>query len=75
LLSDALNFAISINFKLKIEPKNVLSFETLMKEESSVALELICLTSKSRKEVCMVLKSLISFLKKYQEKKFIIFDL
>jgi hypothetical protein len=39
LLSDALNFSISINLKLKAKPENVPSFETLMKE-SSVGVDL-----------------------------------
>ncbi len=69
LLSDTLDFAISINLKLEAEPKNVPYFETLMKEEFSVVLELICLTSKSKKEVCIVLDSFLSFLTKYKEKK------
>jgi hypothetical protein len=51
--------------KLKVKHENALSFQTLMEEDSSI----ICLTSNIRKEVCMVLNSFISFLKKYEEKK------
>jgi hypothetical protein len=68
LLSDAFHFAISMSFKLR-EPKNAPSFQTLMEEDLNVVLELICLTSNIRKEVCEVLDSFISFLKKIDEKK------
>jgi hypothetical protein len=68
LLSDAFHFAISMTFKLR-EPKNAPSFQTLMKEDSNVALEFICLTSNIRKEVCEGLDSFLSFLKKFDERK------
>jgi hypothetical protein len=38
LLSDAFNFTISISFKLKKELENAPSFQTLIEEDSSVAL-------------------------------------
>jgi hypothetical protein len=40
-----------------------------MEEDSSVALELICLASNIRKEVCGVLDNFLSFLKKFDERK------
>ncbi len=42
MLNDALNSTISITLKLRAQPKNAPSFQTLMEEDSSVALELIC---------------------------------
>jgi hypothetical protein len=50
LLSDALHFAISMNFKLK-KPKNAPSFQTLMEKDFGVALEFICLASNIKKKV------------------------
>jgi hypothetical protein len=72
LLSDAFNFAIFINLKLKVKHENALSFQTLMEEDFSMALELICLASNIKKEACMVLNSFLSFLKKYEKKELII---
>ncbi len=69
LLSDALHLTISMSLKLKEKPKNAPSFQTLMEEDSSVALELICLASNIRKEVCGVLNNFLSFLKKFCEWK------
>jgi hypothetical protein len=43
-----------------------------MEENSSVALELICLASNIRKEDCEILNSFLSFLKKIDENKNII---
>ncbi len=40
-----------------------------MEEDFSVALELICLASNIRKEVCGVLDNFLSFLKKFDEWK------
>jgi len=68
LLSDAFHSTISMSLKLR-EPKNAPSFQTLMEEDSNVAFELICLASNSRKEVCEVLDSFLSFFKKFDEKK------
>jgi hypothetical protein len=56
-----------MSLKLKEKPKNAPSFQTLMKEDSSVVLELICLASNVRKEVCGVLNNFLSFLKKFNE--------
>jgi hypothetical protein len=47
LLSDAYHSSLI----LKDEPKNAPSFKSLMEEDSSVGLELICLASNIRKEV------------------------
>jgi hypothetical protein len=43
-----------------------------MEEDFGVILELICLASNIRKEVCGVLDIFLSFLKKFDEKKHII---
>ncbi len=67
LLIYALNFAISISLKLKVELENTPSFQTSMEKDSSVALELICLAFNTRKKVCMVLHSFFSFLKKHEK--------
>jgi len=40
-----------------------------MEEDLSVALELICLASNIKKEVCGVLDSFLSFLKKFDKRK------
>jgi hypothetical protein len=40
-----------------------------MKEDFVVALELICLASNIRKEVCEILDGFFSFLKKFDERK------
>jgi hypothetical protein len=69
LLSDAFHFAISISLKLKEEPQNTPFFQTLMEEDFNVALELICLVSNIKKEVCGVLDIFLSFLKKFDERK------
>ncbi len=69
LLSDALHFAISMSLKLKEKPKNAPSFQTLMQEDFGVALDLICLASNIRKEVCGILDSFLSFLYKFDERK------
>jgi hypothetical protein len=69
LLSDAFHFAISMSLKLKEEQKNAPSFQTLVEEDFGVALELICLASNIRKEVCGILDIYLSFLKKFDERK------
>jgi hypothetical protein len=40
-----------MNMKLRKEPKNAPSFQTLMEEDYGVAFELICLAFNIRKEV------------------------
>jgi hypothetical protein len=52
LLSDVLHSTISVSLKLQEELENAPSFQTLMEEDSNVALELIFLISKIKKEVC-----------------------
>ncbi len=56
-------------FEIEKKLENAPSFQTLMEEDSSVALELICLASNIRKEVCGVLDNFLSFLKKFDERK------
>ncbi len=69
LLNDALHSTISMSLKLNEKLENAPCFQILMEEDSSVALELICLASNIRKEACAVLDSFLSFLKKFDEKK------
>jgi hypothetical protein len=69
LLSDALHSTISISLKLKNELENAPSFQTLMEEDFGVALELICLVSNIRKEVCGFLNNSFLFFKTFDEKK------
>jgi hypothetical protein len=61
-----------MSLNLKEELENVPSFQTLMEENSSVELELICFVSNIRKDVCEVLNSFLSFLKKFVEIKYVI---
>jgi hypothetical protein len=65
LLSDALHFAIFMSLKHKEENQVVLSFETLMDDNSIVANELVLITSNIKREVCGVLNSFLSLLTKY----------
>jgi hypothetical protein len=58
-----------MSLKLREEPKNAPSFQTLMEEDFDVALELICFAFNIRKEVCGVLNSFLSFSKKFNERK------
>jgi hypothetical protein len=67
LLSGAFNFAISMSLKFKKKLKNAPSFQTLIEEDSSVALDMICLASNIRKKVCIVFGSFFSFLRKYEK--------
>jgi hypothetical protein len=61
LLSDALNFAISMSLKFKDEIVFT-TFNNLMKEDGNVVYELSCLASNIKKEVMGVLDSFLSFL-------------
>jgi hypothetical protein len=54
-----------MDFKLREEPKNAPSFQTLMEEDYGVALVWL----NNRKEVCGVLDNFLSFLKKIDERK------
>jgi len=56
-----------MSLKLK-EPKNAPSFQTLMEEDFSLAVELICLTFNIRKEVSAVLKSVLFSMKKFDKR-------
>jgi hypothetical protein len=58
-----------MSLKLIKEPKNAPSFQTLMEKDFGVALELTSMASNIRKEVCGVLDSFFSFLKKFDERK------
>jgi hypothetical protein len=69
LLSDALHSTMSMSLKLKEENQVVLSFESLMEEDSIIVNELALLVFNIRKEVCGVLDSFLSFLTKYKNKK------
>ncbi len=69
LLTNALNSMISLSLKLKRIVKFLPSFENLMEDEANLAKELALLASNIRKEVCGVLYSFLSFLKKYEENK------
>jgi hypothetical protein len=55
--------------KLKKDREPLPSFENLMEDESSLAKALALLASNIRKEVCGVLYSFFSFLKKYEKNK------
>ncbi len=58
-----------MSLKLKEENQVVLSFESLMEEDSIIVNELALLVFNIRKEVCGVLDSFLSFLTKYKNKK------
>jgi len=60
LLSDALNFAISMNLKFKDEIDSA-TFDSLMEEDGNVAYELSCLASNIKKKVFQILDSFFSF--------------
>jgi len=69
LLSDALHSIISMSLKLKEENKIILSFESLMEDDSIIFNELSLLAFNIRREVINVLDSFLSFLKKYENTK------
>ncbi len=69
LLSDALHCIISMSLKLKEENKIILSFESLMEDDSIISNELFLLAFNIRREVINVLDLFLSFLKKYENKK------
>ncbi len=68
LLSDALNFAISMSLKFKDEIDST-TFDNLMDEDGNVVYELSCLPCNIKKEVIQVLDSFLSFLKVCEERK------
>jgi hypothetical protein len=58
-----------MNLKLKEENKSILSFESLMEDDSIISNELSLLASNIRREAINVLDSFLSFLKKYENMK------
>jgi hypothetical protein len=58
-----------MSLKLKEENKIILSFESLMEDDSIIYDELSLLTFNIRREVINVLDSFLSFFKKYENKK------
>jgi hypothetical protein len=74
LLTNALNFVISIssNFKNEI----TISFDSIMDEDAShIVLEITCLAFNIKKEVIRFLDYFIFFLRKYEEKTHNMFSL
>jgi hypothetical protein len=69
LLSDVLHFVISMSLKLKDGNKIILSFESLMEDNSIIYDELSLLAFNIRREVINVLDYFLSFLKKYENRK------
>ncbi len=69
LISDALHSTISMNLKLKEENQIVVSFESLMDDDSIVIGELALLPSNIRREVINILDFFLSFLKIYDSRK------
>jgi len=67
LLSDALNFVVSMNLKFNNEIDSA-PFDNLMEKDANVVFEISCLVSNMKKEVVEVLDSFISLFKKYEEK-------
>jgi hypothetical protein len=58
-----------MSLKLKEENKIILSFESLMEDDSIISNELFLLAFNIRREVINVLDLFLSFLKKYENKK------
>ncbi len=72
LLNDALNYAISMVLKLK-DALEILPFIQNLVEEQSIGVdELTSFASNIIMEVCVVLKSFLSFLRKLEKKKALI---
>ncbi len=67
MLSDALNFVISMSLKFKDEI-DFATFDNLMEEDANVIYKLSCLAS-NIKEVVQILDLFLSFLRKYEERK------
>jgi hypothetical protein len=68
LLSDALNYAISISLKFKDEIYST-TFDNLMEKAGNVVYELSCLASNIKIIIVQVLDFFLSFLKKYGKRK------
>jgi hypothetical protein len=62
LLSDALNYAITMSFKLKKKVGITPTLDRLMDDDFNVALELFLLAFSIKKEVYGVFDSFLSFL-------------
>jgi hypothetical protein len=58
-----------MNLKLKEENQIILSFESLMENDSILFNELVLFVSSIQREVINVLDSFLSLLKKYENKK------
>ncbi len=58
-----------MSLKLKEKNKIILSFESLMKDDSIISNEWSLMAFNIRREVINVLDSFLSFLKKYENKK------
>jgi hypothetical protein len=58
-----------MNTKLMEELENPTTFDNIMDEDSRMINELTLLASSIKKEVCVVLHSFLSFLKKYEKRK------
>jgi hypothetical protein len=70
LLIDALNSTIPLSLKVRDEI-DFATFDNSMEKDVNVVFELSCLAS-NKKKVIGVLNSFFSFLKKHEEKSFII---
>jgi hypothetical protein len=64
LQTNALNFDISMSLKLRGEIEIATFFYNLMKKDANVVIELTCLASNIKKEVCVGLDSFFSFFQK-----------
>ncbi len=62
LQTNALNFDISMSLKLRDEIEIATFFDNLMKKDTNVVIELTCLTSNIKKEVCVSSDFFSSFL-------------
>jgi hypothetical protein len=71
LLSDVLNFIVSICLKLKDEIRISISFDNFMEEKSIVVIELSCFALNIKKEVCDALDYFLSFKNNMKKKTFI----
>jgi hypothetical protein len=69
LFNDVLHSVIFLSLKLKEENKIILSFESLMEDDSIIFDELFLLAFKIKREVINVLDYFCSFLKKYENMK------
>jgi hypothetical protein len=72
LRTNALNFDICMSLKLRDDIEIANFFDNLMKKDANVVIELTCLTSNIRKEVCVGLDSFFFLSLKNIKKKPII---